>query len=265
MSPAGRMVSGAARAGEQHAVGQPAPARVAGQEEALVRHAEVAQGLVDGDGVLLPGGVGELGRQAVVGHEDGAVGLLAHPRGEERVHLGGRADVAAAVEVEDHADGLAGAGPVEDAGHAAQHGGVALDVEGAHDGRHDDLADVIEHELDAAELGDGQRRRVAHEAADHLAGDADAEVGRRVGAALAHGATEGDPEQGGPELLGQEGHVEGGDRGLGRLHLGPVAHCHGASVGGAAVPPASRPPGRSTRRSTRGWTPRRRPVPTLDP
>ncbi len=115
---------------------------------------------------------------------------------------------------------------------------MSLDVEGAHDGRHDDLADVIEHELEAAELGDGQRRRVAHEAADDLAGHADAEVGRRVGGALAHGATEGHPHQGGGQLLGQEGDVEGADRCLGRLHLGPVAHCHGAQRrrGGGSTP-----------------------------
>ena len=104
MSPAGsdRLAVGP-RARQQHAVGQPAPARVAGQEEPLVGHAQVAQRVVDGGGVLGAGRVGELGGQAVVGHEDGAVGLPAHPGGEEGVHLGRGADVAAAVQVEDDA------------------------------------------------------------------------------------------------------------------------------------------------------------------
>ena len=164
---------------EQNGVGQPAATRVTGEEDPGRGDVTADQVLVDGGRVLRAGGVGELRRQAIVGDEHRAPGLPAHPRGEERVHRRRGADVAPSVEVEDDPDGRLVARHVEDPGDAAELGRTALDVEGPHDRGHDPLADVVEHELERAELGDAQRRGVAHEGADDLPGDGDAEIGER--------------------------------------------------------------------------------------
>ena len=141
---------------EEDRVGQPASARVAGEEDPLAGDAPVDQLRIDGGGVLRAGGVGELGGEAVVRDEDGAAGLAAHLRGEERIHVRGGTDVPTSVQVEHEPLGRLGTRHIEDPGNAPEFDRVALDVEGADDGRHDPLADVVEHELERAEFGDAQ-------------------------------------------------------------------------------------------------------------
>ena len=114
---------------EQDRVGQPPAARVAGQKDPGGGDTAADQVLVDGGRVLCAGGVGELGREAIVGHEHRTPGLTAHPRGEERVHRRRGADVTPSVEVEDDADGRLIARHVQDPGDAAELGWTTLDVE----------------------------------------------------------------------------------------------------------------------------------------
>ena len=185
----------------------------------------VEQRRVDGRGVLGPGRVGELGSEPVVGDEDGATGLPAHLRGEERVHVRRRTDVATSVQIEHDPLGRLLARHVEDPGHAAEFGGTTLDVEGAHDGRHDPLADVVEHQLERAELGDAQRRGITHEGADDLPGHGDAQVGerRRI---PGEGTAERHAGQRGGEVRRQQRDVQRHDRRRCRLHLRAISHCH---------------------------------------
>ncbi len=210
---------------EQEGVGQAAATRVAGEEDALAGDAQGDELRVGGRGVLGPGRVGELRRKPVVGDERRALGLPAHPRREERIHRRRRADVPATVEVEDHPYRSAAPRHVEDARHAAELRGVALDVEGTDKGRHDPLADLVQHELERPELGDAQRRGVAHEGADHLPGDRDPQVGQEGGRTVERTA-ERHPCQRRRQLLRQQRHVQSRNGRRCGLYLRTVAHCH---------------------------------------
>ena len=210
---------------EEKRVGQAAASRIPREEDPLGRDAQGDELRVDGRGVLGPGRVGKLRRQPVVGDERRALRLPAHPRREEGVHRRRRADVPTPVEVEDHPGRSALAGHVEDARDAAELGRVAVDVEGADERRHDPLADLVQHQLERPELGDAQGQGVAHEGAEHLAGDRDPQVGQQRGLAL-EGAPERHPCQGRRELLRQQRHVQRRDRRRCRRYVRTIAHCH---------------------------------------
>ena len=76
-----------------------AATRISGDEEAPIR-VLVAQRVEDRERIVEGGGVGELRREPVVGDEDLAMRCAGQTRDEERVHVGRRADVAAAVQVQ---------------------------------------------------------------------------------------------------------------------------------------------------------------------
>ncbi len=75
---------------EQDRAGQPARRRSRHRRRACSGSTTaVEHRLQDGDGVVTPAGIGELGRQPVVGHEDLAAGLARQPAAVKNAYMVG--------------------------------------------------------------------------------------------------------------------------------------------------------------------------------
>ena len=88
--------------GQRGRQGEPAARGVAGQRDALRRHAVFDERRVDREHVLQRGGMTILGRAAVVGDDRDGAGAHGDASGQGAVRARGAEDVAAAVQVEHH-------------------------------------------------------------------------------------------------------------------------------------------------------------------
>ena len=211
---------------------QTAPSGVAGEDEPIGLQAVLEQPLEHRRRIEQPRRERELRREAVVGSEDRATRRAGDVGVEGGVHGGAGADVAAAVQVEHRAlrrSLRALVRVVPDARHPRDLGAIHGDVERPHRGRHDDPAQVVDEYLDRAELLGGQRGRIAHEAAHHLAGHADSDVVRQA-VRSAPGRPERHAAHRQGHLFHQARHRERGDRCGCRLDVTSPPHDHAARL-----------------------------------